>query len=332
MTRALQLTAVGNTTSSREKNTAILLVGLMRGWDQNHWHKRVRKNIVKPHNADIFVHATEMRDEFADMRSFFGDSIKAILDEGQPGVPPQSAADFQFWHLQEAWALMVKYENNMNMKYDVVIKLRTDIAPCRSAYLSLAGWEIPGRIHMLSDMIFWGQRDDMEKITHFYDNITPYYKQKYADPFSRPIDVHAMLESIKRDPITNKKNFDPTKNNVVEGIDWHLYNKIETVPYPDMGKLGALKNLKAAAQEGITICRDNHQCRVRCGDQYYNERLGPRSCDGGGDYAHGEIRCEKDILHWVMANGLIVCDVGASMHTIWWKLGKEVRDMARDCD
>jgi len=310
--------------------TAILLVGLMRRLMENDWLHMVKTKMIDPNQADLFVHTTEGGHELEDInREFEGPLIQAMSNP-QPHAP-HSDADFQFWHVGMAFRLMVAHEKKMGWRYNVVVKMRTDVSPWGGASLNLAGWQQQGFIHMMTDWMYWGQRDDMEQVVKFYDNIQPYFQQKYPLPLGRPIDVDAMLESIKRDPRMKAEKYQPVTSDVANRIaDWHSYTKIETLPYPDEGKVGALANLQAALSRGVKTCVDGRGCQTICGDRYYNANDG-RRCDGGGDYEHGQIRCEKDLLGWVQSRGLVICDIGKSMNMINFKGVIENRRLASDC-
>jgi len=311
-------------------HTAVLLVGLMRGMDANNWVSMINEKVIKPHNADLYVHTTESaRKELDDVRREFADSLVVAVNQPQPNAP-HGDSDYQFWHVSEAFKLMEKHEADRG-RYQVVIKLRTDVSPWGSAALNLAGWQQQGFIHMMTDWMYWGQRNDMQEVVKFYDNINSYFQAKYPAPLGRPIDVQAMLETIRRDPRMKAEKYLPVGNPAAQEIeDWHSYNKIETLPYPDEGKVGALANLQAASSKGLTQCLDGHGCTTRCGDRYYNDHDG-RACDGGGDYEHGQIRCEKDLLGWVQAQGLVICDIGKAMNAVNFKGLVESRRLASDC-
>jgi len=336
---SLQFSSNGNSSAIQadaeeaQPRTALLLVGLMRRLMENEWLHMVKTTMIEPNKADLFVHTTAEGHELDDVHREFAGSLVDAKSNAQPPErkSDQAIADYQFWHVGMAFKIMAAHEKKEGFKYDVVIKLRTDVSPWGGATLNLAGWQQQGFIHMMTDWMYWGQRDDMEQVAKFYDNIQPYFVQKYPVPISRPIDVDAMLESIKRDPRMKAEKYVPVVTDVANKIaPWHSYNKIETLPYPDEGKLGALANLQAALDRGVKKCADGVNCKTMCGDRYYNEHDG-RRCDGGGDYEHGQIRCEKDILGWVQSRGLAICDIGKSMHTINFKGTIEKRPLASDC-
>merc|ERR1711862_715975 len=126
------------------------------------------------------------------------------------------------------------------------------MAPMSPSSLDLAGWETPQRIHMMTDMLFWGQRQVMLHMANLSNNIVSYYQGQHPDPFKRPIQVKALLDSLKRDVRLQSS----------DGDDWYLYNKLEVLPYPDMGLHGAVANLEAAVSAGMdaVIC-DGALCK-----------------------------------------------------------------------
>lgn len=321
--------------SGSKPRTAILLSGLMRNWDMwdGEWAKSFMERMVEPNNADIFIHTSEFEGETHKPMTVFGGNIEALSLEPKEAItvemvfgdylkewksadqpsPPQGLADLQFWHVERAWNMMEVYEKKNNFKYDVVIKTRTEIAPNRNtnAILDLAGWQDEGKIHMATDMLWWGRRDDMEKTVGFYSSILSYYVKRYPDPSGRPIHVKALLETYLRDPRYSNND---------DKADWHTLSKIDTLPYPDMGKDGPVENLRAAVDAGIDVCIAQNGCKTHRGDH-----------GSGGDYTYGEIRCEKDILDNVLRHDLIICDVGKGMHSIFYKGFIEERPHARDC-
>lgn len=295
---------------SQPPKTGILLIGQMRNYDT--WLPRFLEGMVTPNSADVFIHAEAVPQDLAEG---LGDTVKDTKETG--AVVPCVGAECQFWHLQEAWKQMEQYETLNGFKYDVVVKARTEVAPMKPSYLDLAGWEEPGRIHMMTDMLFWGPREDMHSTALFYEGIQAYYKKEHPDAFQRPIAVKALLDSLVRD----------VRLRAAKDEDWRLYNKLETLPYPDMGLDGAVANLKAAVAAGMTdvIC-DGKACNAHCGDRYKNNE-----CKNAGDYRYGEIRCEKDLLDWIISRGITICDVGASMVQVYDKGKVTIRSNSSDC-
>jgi len=310
---------------------AMLLVGLMKRLDENNWWNMVKTKIVVPHKVDIFIHTSQEGKQMEAIHEM--DDYVVELVDVPATTPPSTQADLQFWHFKEAFKLMHMHEYRSGWQYNVVIKMRTDISPWGNGYLSLKGYETGGSIHMMTDWMFWGRRDDMEKVTTYWDNLHNYFQIQYPHAMGRPIDVKAMYESIKRDPRQKALKYLPPNDPTLHrsGEDWHSYNKIDVLPYPDEGKLGALANLKAALDRGKTKCVDGLGCTTRCGDRLYFENKDGRWCDGGGDYDPSEIRSESALLAWIQSRGLVICDIGASMSTINFKGVVEQRHLASDC-
>lgn len=290
--------------------TAILLVGLMSGWEEHIGY--FLSGMVVPNKADVFIHTTGMPDG---LRKRLGAVLKVAVDE-EP--PPMRRIHIQFWHLEKAFALMSKHEAEEGLQYDIVVRARSDIVPAPPSLLDLSEWrQDVGRddkLHMMSDMIFWGGRGAMAKVAKFSSSIPSYYVSMYPDPMQRPIAVMRLIDSLKRDPWVNRPN----------GTDepWTLYQKLLTLPYPDMGKVGAVENLWEAVEQGVLFWppKDGVVSKVHCGD-ICTER----------DYRRAFPQSEKDLLHFVLINDLTICDVGASMRKLLVKSTLMERKLSSDC-
>lgn len=323
----LQLSGtVNNSASSKNPRVAVLLVGMPRGWTHD-YVKDLRDGVVDLHGADVFVH---MCDEDYDLNGLvkqIGSPVVEVLDDCLTEGGPHA----QFWHLHEAFDMMKEHETRKGFTYDVVIKMRTEISPAASngGSIDLAGWEQKGRLHMMTDMIFWGQRREMAVMADLFDSIESFYAVEYPNPFDRPIDVKALYETYLRDP--------RNEPNVTKKAPWYAYNKLEAVPYPDMVRGGAIENLQAALDKGITVC-PSAQCSLRCGERYDllcengdDSVCGKFGCRNHADYVTGSCVAEKDILTWPLAHGIILCDIGKSYNPYRGKTGVVARE-SRDCD
>jgi hypothetical protein len=218
----------------------------------------------------------------------------------------------QFFNFEEAFKMMSDYEQSNGFRYDVVVRARSDVVPAPPAWLNLEEWRDEGRLHMMTDMIFWGRRDDMAKIANAYSGAQLYYHQ-YPDPWKRPIAVASLLDTLWRDPFSNEHT---------TGESWKLYQKLQTLPYCNMGEKGATRNLRKAMEHGleyVTFEGDN-TCAVSPGDVF-----------NGADYQYGQLNCEKDLLHWVLVHNLTICDVGSSMHLVMFHNRIIKRRLASDC-
>jgi len=299
--------------ATSQPRTAFLLVGLMRHWDEGDFIDLFLNKMVKPNSADVFIHAPEVP---------LG--LVVALNQCLKGYEEEDLQDEtlqQFWHLEKAWSAMKKHESETKQKYDIVVRTRTEIAPVGNSYLSLLGWEQKGRIHMMTDMLFWGQREDMEKVVRFHKDFTKYYMVDYREPMSRPLHLKAFLESMKRDPQIAANTTAASEA---------LYNKFSSLAYPDMGRISILENVQAAIDAGVDLCIDDKFCQKRCGSHY--PKNSPRSCVAAGEFQRDQIRSERDILDWVLAQDLVICDVGASMRTVRFHTWEVERELARDCD
>jgi hypothetical protein len=312
------------------KRTAVLLVGPIKRLNENDWWKMTEATVLKPHNADLFIHTSEDGHGMDNINET--DEYLVSYADVKAEKAPSTDEDLQFWHFKEAFKMMCAHEAKSKFKYDVIVKMRTDVSPWGKAALSLDGWQKPGFIHMMTDWMFWGQRDDMEVVATYWDNLHNYFQVQYPSTMARPIQVEAMLESIKRDPRQKALDFKPRKDPVNHpGEDWHSYNKIDVLPYPDEGMEGALANLKAALDRKMTRCVDGHGCTTRCGDRLYVEGKDGRWCDGKFDYDSKEIHTESALLSWINSRGLIICDIGSTMNLVNFKGTVEVRHLASDC-
>jgi len=287
--------------------TAILLVGMMRDWERH--IGAMLSGMVHPNNADIFIHTSRPVDNALVER--LGSNLKrhvhreATNSLGRGWNP-------QFFNFEEAFKLMSDYEQANGFTYDVVVRARSDVVPKPPAWLNLEEWRDEGRIHMMTDMIFWGRRDDMAKIAKTHSGVQRYYK-KYPDPWKRPIAVASLLDTLLRDPFVNRHGGRES---------WLLYQKIQTLPYPNMKQEGAIKNLKKAMEHGLEFVRfeGNDTCAVSHGDVF-----------NVNDYRFGRLVCEKDLLHWVLVHNLTICDIGSSMNLITFKGNTIKRRLASDC-
>jgi len=297
--------------SAPAPRTAILLVGLMNEWEDH--IDLFMSRMVLPNKADVFIHTTGMPGNLAKR---LGGSLKAIVDEELK--VPSRRIHMQFWHLEQAFELMARHEVKEGLQYDVVVRARSDVVPVPPSQLNLSEWrpEEGDKLHMMSDMVFWGGRRAMAKVAKFWSAIRSYYTSQYPDPMKRHISVLRLLDSLQRDPWVNRRSEDA-------GEPWTLYQKLPTLPYPDMGEVGAVENLRAAAKRGVLSWppASGPPGEVHCGD-VCNEK----------DYRPAWPQSEKDILHFAMINDLTVCDVGASMR--WLKVKGDLmeRKLSSDCN
>lgn len=296
---------VGYYAPGEKPKTAILLVGLLRDWPTH--IDEFLSGMVHPNDADVFIHSKEPDEELVQK---FGSILKGHASNAAEHWLAEGWHS-QFWHFEEAWKLMSSYEQSNNFKYDVVVRARSDVAPVAPSWLNMAEWRDEGRIHMMTDMMFWGRRDDMAKIASMYTEAGAYYK-KHQDPMRRPIPVEKLLDSILRDPFTNRET----------NSKWHLYQKLGTLPYPDMGEKGAIANLQKAVAKGMNFAsfEGDETCLVSHGDIYNSQ-----------DYRYGILACEKDILHWVLIHNLTICDLSPDMGHLRWKNKLVQRHLASDC-
>jgi hypothetical protein len=277
--------------AQKKPKTAILLVGLMRDWELN--LEAILSGMVRPNSAHIFIHTSDVINHI--LVKQLGSSLKRYVGN----IPEHSLHhgwNNQFFNFEEAFKLMGDYERSNGFKYDVVVRARSDVAPAPPAWLNLEEWRDEGRIHMMTDLIFWGRRDDMAKIANTYSDVKLYY-DRHPDPWRRPIAVASLLDSFPRDPFVHRKG----------NGSWTLHQKLQTLPYPDMGEEGALANLKKAMEKGMEyVTFEGHNtCTVSHGDVYTPN-----------DYLNNSLNCEKDLLHWVLVHNLTICDIGSSMNRV----------------
>ncbi|CAE8657870.1 unnamed protein product [Polarella glacialis] len=289
--------------------TAVLLVGLMKDWERHVAH--ILESIAKPCNADIFIHTSGMPLKLV---ARLGSSLKGWKDEyNKNNNIRKEKQTMQFWHLQRAWKLMLAHEHSSGFTYDVVVKARSDVVPLPPAHLTFAGWREGGRLHMMTDYLFWAKRADFEKISDQFTSIRRYMPGgQYQDPYKRPIAVEKLLQSLKVDPWVNRGTSSET---------WELYQKIQTLPYPDMGRAGAIPNLEAAMEQGLHFIpmTDGQTCKVHCGD----------ICLPNG-FLKGGWHSEKDLLDYALIQDIMICDVGANVTQVMFKGRVVARMLARD--
>lgn len=326
---------------------AILLAGTIRdGWDGH--VDAFLQSMVDPHDADVFVHASKVRAFHKSgvpdgLITRLGSSLKAWKSEEPPGIDiyPESlkrdsenakftASYLQFWHLEKAFDMMSEYERNTSVKYDVVVRARSDITPLPPAMLDLHGWDQPGKIHMMTDMFFWGRRDDMQPMAKFFsDGILSYFLTKYREPMERPIPVARHLDSFLVDPYVHRNSSDPIVDSHGTPLErplhqlWKFYNKLDALPYPDMGKVGAQANLEAAVRAGIqTLSVADFAAHPPHHADFFHIK----------DVTVDHVAVEKEILHWALIHNFMICDVGASVNQILAKGRVNLRSLARNCD
>lgn len=203
---------------------------------------------------------------------------------------------------------MTDYEDKRSFKYDVVFRQRSDIAIQPPAYMTFVGWEEADKVHMMTDMLFWAKRPAFEKVAALFSNLYKYFMIEHPDPWVRELNIVRLLDSLKRDPFFNA---------VDKSEGWGLYQKISTVPYPDMGQKGTVPNLEAAVKNGDTVLVGK---KLHCGD----------FCNPG-DYQPSTFVTEKDMLQWTINQDLTICDIGASANLVLSKRGVNTRKLARNC-
>jgi len=266
--------------------------------------------MVAPNKADVFIHTVGMP---AGLTQRLGSALKASGD--QKPAPVRRIYE-QFWHLERAFELMALHEAKEGFQYDIVVRARSDVVPVPPSLLDLSEWREADKLHMMSDMIFWGPRAAMAKVAKFFSAIHSYYISGYPDPWKRHIVVLRLLDSLSRDPWINR----PSKNS---DEPWTFYQKLATLPYPDMGKVGAVENLWAAIHQGLLFWHPANGTlgSVHCGDICVER-----------DYRPAWPQNEKDILHFVMLSDLSICDVGASMRYLKFKGDLIERKLASNCN
>jgi hypothetical protein len=303
-TNSTNATNTGN--NMKTPTTAILLVGKMHGWEAH--VDAMLSGMVYPNNADIFIHTSDVVDE--SLMKLLGGNLKRYVGNISEHSICHSWNN-QFFNFEEAFKIMSDYEQTHGLTYDVVVRARSDVVPVPPAWLNLEEWRDKGRLHMMTDMIFWGRRDDMAKIANTYSEAKSYYEQ-HQDPYKRPIAVASLLDTFLRDPFVHRTKQD----------SWRFYQKLETLPYPDMGEKGAIANLQKAMGAGMmhVTFQGNDTCAVSHGDVY-----------NPFDYRLNALLSEKDLLDWVLVHGLTICDVGSSMNRIRFKGKTLSRELASDC-
>eukprot|EP00930_Biecheleria_cincta_P071928 TRINITY_DN5937_c0_g1_i1.p1 TRINITY_DN5937_c0_g1~~TRINITY_DN5937_c0_g1_i1.p1 ORF type:complete len:415 (-),score=70.62 TRINITY_DN5937_c0_g1_i1:78-1322(-) len=293
--------------------TAVLLTGLMRDWEAH--VESLEKSTLEPCNTDLFV-ATDTLP--SPLKERFGTRLKSYVEAqcdvtsfhqvwnatDAPFTPPWC----QWLHLSRAWNVMTDYEDKHAFKYDVVFRQRSDMVIQPPAYMTFVGWNEADKVHMMTDMLFWAKRPAFEKVAALFPNLHKYFVVKYPDPWTRELNAVRLLDSLNRDPFFNAQD-------TSEG--WGLYQKIKTLPYPDMGLQGAVQNLQAAVNQGATVVVGT---RLHCGD----------FCNPG-DYPPKWFVTEKDTLQWIINQDLTICDLGASAHLIKAKQHVATRKLAKDC-
>lgn len=288
--------------------TAILLVGLLRYWERH--IDAMLSGMVHPNNADVFIYTSSVVDNA--LTEQLGRNLKRHVRSNAANSLGRGW-NSQFFSFEEAFKMMNDYEQSNGFTYDVVVRARSDVVPAPPAWLNLEEWRDEGRIHMMTDMIFWGRRDDMARIANTYSGARLYYDQ-YPDPWKRPIAVASLLDSLLRDPFVNRHR----------GERWLLYQKLETLPYPNMSQKGAIRNLEKAMERGLQYVtfEGDKTCAVSHGDVFNVE-----------DYTRGRagLRCEKDLLDWILVHNLTICDVGSSMNLVKFKGRIVERSLASDC-
>eukprot|EP00413_Alexandrium_margalefii_P008134 CAMPEP_0204526070 /NCGR_PEP_ID=MMETSP0661-20131031/8241_1 /ASSEMBLY_ACC=CAM_ASM_000606 /TAXON_ID=109239 /ORGANISM="Alexandrium margalefi, Strain AMGDE01CS-322" /LENGTH=353 /DNA_ID=CAMNT_0051531897 /DNA_START=34 /DNA_END=1095 /DNA_ORIENTATION=- len=305
----------------RLPRTAILLVGIMRGWEEH--IDDFMGRMVEPNKADVFLHTTDLP---KDLTQRLGDSLKAVVDEDVPRWVLRKDVK-QYFHLEKAWGMMEQHEARGRFKYDIVVRARSDTVPVPPSYLDLSPWRSGerDRVYMMTDRIFWSGRENMAPLCHFWTVMWDYYATRYPDPWNRTIPVWRLWDSVRRDPwITRPKG-------VTE--DWKLYPKYASMPYPDMNKKGhMLANLQAAAEQGMVSWTPpddptgeksmawGRVLRLHRGDRW-----------NALDYALAHPMMEKDLLHWALINNMTVCDIGASMKYLRNKGVLYLRNLSSDC-
>jgi len=140
-----------------------------------------------------------------------------------------------------------------------------------------------------------------------YQSISSYFKKERPDPLTRELYVGALLGTFLSYPKELWQSHDI-------GQTWFHYNKVTTLPFPDMGikaKIFAdmVTNAQAAWDQGIDF-------------------LDPQASDihllkgveaSKKDYRHGKFMTEKDFLSWMIMHNVTVCDLGAGTTQVAFK-------------
>mmetsp|Transcript_77855 Transcript_77855/g.241297 ORF Transcript_77855/g.241297 Transcript_77855/m.241297 type:complete len:398 (-) Transcript_77855:32-1225(-) len=303
--------------------TAILLVGLMRGWEEHIGD--FMHQMVEPNKADVFVHCSKRIPNNLTKR--LGDSLKAVVEEKVSRQWADWEDAHQFFHLEKAWGMMEQYEASGRFKYDIVVRARSDTVPVPPSYLDLSPWmsDEKDKMYMMTDRIFWSGRDNMAKLCHFWSAIWDYYVTRSPDAWNRTIPVWRFWDSVRRDPYSTRSK------NSHEG--WALYTKYAALPYPNMLRRGRMMdNLEAAVKGGMVSWTpaddptgEKSLARGRVYGVHKSDRFNSR------DFTLGRPRMEKDLPHYALISNMTLCDIGASMRFLRDHGVLVSRNLSSDC-
>mmetsp|Transcript_47739 Transcript_47739/g.147176 ORF Transcript_47739/g.147176 Transcript_47739/m.147176 type:complete len:360 (-) Transcript_47739:38-1117(-) len=312
--------AAGQQPARAQPRTAILLVGMMTGWEDH--IDDFLHGMVLPNQADVFIHTEGLPKELVER---LGGSLKAAVDA--PASLDRKPFK-QFYHLEKAFELMAQHEAKEHFRYDVVVRARSDSVPAPPSQLNLSEWRAEGgdRMYMMTDRIFWSRRENMATACAFWSALHNYYMGESPDPWNRTIPVWRFWDTIRRDPFVTR----PTRNHFES---WKLYQKLTALPYPYILNTSFhYRNLRTAVERGMITwspAEDPNGTKSLSFGSVVKVKGGkPFNVK---DYQLANPQVEKDLLHWIMLHNITICDIGPSMR--WLKVkGRLIsRNLSSDC-
>tara|TARA_R100000152_G_C6773823_1_gene201344 strand:+ start:576 stop:1211 length:636 start_codon:yes stop_codon:yes gene_type:complete len=167
--------------------TAVCLMGLSAGKNdkgdrvQFDSCNSIQKNIIKPYNADVFLHtwneSEEIKAQLLNMYSpkLYKTEPQIVFDTGKN----QSIKSRWYSH-REVLKLVSKYETENNFEYDYIFITRfdcdyyknLDFARYNSSKLYVSTWEANNGPMGFLDYWFLSDSKNMKKYGNIYDNLT----------------------------------------------------------------------------------------------------------------------------------------------------------------